>query len=69
MKLRKVEAELGDPAEEQYIVEEITVDDIAGASKNFHKFIHELEGFPFVNFLTVDEITAQARKRFTSKHI
>lgn len=66
MKLNQIEAEPGNPAVEQYIVEEIEDSDIYPITHNFKNFLKELEDYPFINYLTVNEITVQARKRFVS---
>ena len=64
MKLSQMKPEPGDPAEEQYIIEEVSDDDIAPATHRLRDFALKLEGFTFLNYLTVDELREQARKRF-----
>jgi len=67
MKLSQMEPELGDPAEEQYLIEEVSDDDIAPITHRLREFALKLEGFSFLNFLTVNELREQARKQFTGR--
>lgn len=65
MKLNPMKAGRGDPAEEQYMIEDVSVGDVAPATKHLREFVQELKGYPFINYFTLDELTEQAKKRFT----
>lgn len=65
MKLEKISTGALDPVE-NYIVEEVSVGDIAAPSTTFLKSVKKLRGVRFINAFTIEEFTEQVRKQFTS---